>query len=52
MLNKALDQYTSEDMVAFMNENVDAIVVVDTITNKYRAMYNSKETGKNTVTML
>ncbi len=38
MLNKALDQYTSEDMVAFINENVDAIVVVDTITNKYRAI--------------
>ena len=38
MINKALEDYTFDDLVVLLNENVDAIVMVDTKTNKYRAI--------------
>jgi len=38
MTNKALGDYTSEDLLNLLNENVDAIVMVDTTLNKYRTI--------------
>lgn len=38
MENKSLDKYTAEDINNFLNENVDAIVVVDRKTEKYRSI--------------
>lgn len=38
MTNKALGDYTVEDMLVLLNENVDAIVMVDTTIKKYRAI--------------
>ncbi len=38
MKNKALEEYTSEDLLNLLNENVDAIVMVDTTINKYRTI--------------
>lgn len=38
MINKALGDYTIEDMLVLLNENVDAIVMVDTTIKKYRAI--------------
>ncbi|MBQ6588266.1 MAG: GGDEF domain-containing protein [Butyrivibrio sp.] len=38
MINKALEDYTAEDLLILLNENVDAIVMVDTTDKKYRAI--------------
>ncbi len=38
MIDKALEDYTAEDLLHILNENVDAIVMVDTITNRYRSI--------------
>ncbi len=38
MENKALEDYTSEDLLKLLNDNVDAIVIVDAKTNKYRSI--------------
>ena len=38
MINKALGEYTADDLLAILNENVDAIVMVDTTLNKYRTI--------------
>ncbi len=38
MINKTLEDYTSEDLLILLNENVDAIVMVDTTSKKYRAI--------------
>ncbi len=38
MINKALEDYTAEDLLILLNENVDAIVIVDTTLNRYRAI--------------
>ncbi len=38
MINKTLEDYTSEDLLILLNENVDAIVMVDTTDKKYRAI--------------
>ena len=38
MENKALEDYTHEDLVNLLDENVDAIVLVDSKINKYRAI--------------
>lgn len=38
MINKGLEDYTAEDLLVILNENVDAIVMVDTTLNKYRTI--------------
>jgi diguanylate cyclase (GGDEF)-like protein len=38
MINKTLEDYTAEDLLILLNENVDAIVMVDTTDKKYRAI--------------
>ncbi len=38
MIKKALEEYTQEDMIALINENVDAVVLVDADLNKYRTV--------------
>ncbi|SFB74190.1 GGDEF domain-containing protein [Butyrivibrio sp. YAB3001] len=38
MINKALEDYTAEDLLVLLNENVDAIVLVDPAINKYRTI--------------
>jgi diguanylate cyclase (GGDEF)-like protein len=38
MENKALEDYTLEDLIVLLNENVDAIVMVDPVISKYRAI--------------
>ena len=38
MINKALGDYTAEDMIVLINENVDAVVIVDSTLYKYRAL--------------
>ena len=38
MINKALGEYTADDLLIILNENVDAIVMVDTTLNKYRTI--------------
>lgn len=38
MINKALDDYTLKDLMILLNENVDAIVMVDTTLKKYKSI--------------
>ncbi len=38
MINKALEDYTAEDLLVLLNNNVDAIVLVDAKINKYRSL--------------
>ena len=38
MINKSLEDYTENDLNYFLNDNVDAIVMVDKNTNKYRSL--------------
>lgn len=38
MINKALEDYTAEDLLVLLNENVDAIVMVDPEIGRYRAI--------------
>ncbi len=38
MINKSLEEYTGEDLLHLLNENVDSIVMVDAKINKYRAI--------------
>ncbi len=38
MINKALEEYTREDLIDIMNDTVDAIVLVDSKIDKYRSM--------------
>ncbi len=38
MRNKALEDYTLEDMLVLFNENVDAVVMVDNTIKKYRSI--------------
>ncbi|WP_026527874.1 GGDEF domain-containing protein [Butyrivibrio sp. VCD2006] len=38
MENKALEDYTEEDLLRLLNENVDAIVMVDAKLNEYRTI--------------
>ena len=38
MINKALDDYTREDLLSILDETVDAIVLVDSKQNKYRTI--------------
>ncbi len=38
MVNKSLDEYNEKDLLLLLNETVDAIVMVDTKTNTYRAI--------------
>lgn len=38
MINKALDDYTREDLLSILDETVDAIVLVDSKQNRYRTI--------------
>ncbi len=38
MINKALEDYTPEDLLVILDSNVDAIVMVDTTLKKYRTI--------------
>ncbi|MBR4668264.1 MAG: GGDEF domain-containing protein [Butyrivibrio sp.] len=38
MISKALEDYTADDLLHLLDENVDAIVMVDPAINKYRAI--------------
>ncbi len=38
MIDKTLEDYTSKDLLNLLNENVDAIVMVDSKLNKYRTI--------------
>ena len=38
MINKAIDDYSKEDLLSILDETVDAIVLVDSKQNKYRTI--------------
>jgi diguanylate cyclase (GGDEF)-like protein len=38
MINKALEDYSREDLIEILDANVDAIIMVDTTLNRYRAV--------------
>ena len=38
MQDKLLESYTLEEVTALLKNNVDAIVLVDTVLNRYRAI--------------
>lgn len=38
MINKPLEDYTTQDLLNILNETVDAIIIVDSKTNKYRSI--------------
>ncbi|MCR4568273.1 MAG: GGDEF domain-containing protein [Pseudobutyrivibrio sp.] len=42
MINKSLENYTMQDVLELLQENVAAIILVDTAINKYRILIHNK----------